>query len=69
VLTTEYRNGAFHRGIIAAPDATTPPRYANGRLFFDIALIQLKHGTLASTLLPWSMVKFLNLNIPALPLM
>jgi glycogen debranching enzyme len=39
VLTTEYRNGAFHRGIIAAPDgATTPPRYANGRLFFDIAL-------------------------------
>jgi len=38
-LTTEYRNGPFHRGIITAPDgASTPPRYTNGRLFFDVAL-------------------------------
>ena len=38
-LTTEYRNGDFQRGIITAPDgASTPPRYANGRLFFDIGL-------------------------------
>ncbi len=38
-LTTEYRNGPFHRGIITAPDgASTPPRYANGRLLFDVVL-------------------------------
>lgn len=39
VLTTEYQNGAFRRGIIAVADgASTPPRYTNGRLLFDIAL-------------------------------
>lgn len=39
MLTTEYRNGTFQRGIIVAPDGTSkPPRYANGRLFFDISL-------------------------------
>ncbi len=38
-LTTEYRNGEFQRSIITAPDGTsTPPHYANGRLFFDISL-------------------------------
>ncbi|MBC8121635.1 MAG: amylo-alpha-1,6-glucosidase, partial [Gemmatimonadaceae bacterium] len=38
-LTTEYRNGTFKRGIIAAPDgSSTPPHYANGRLFFDVSL-------------------------------
>ena len=38
-LTTNYQNGKFCRGIIAAPDASsTLPRYANGRLFFDIKL-------------------------------
>ncbi len=38
-LTTEYRNGAFQRSIVVAPDGTsTPPRYANGRLFFDVIL-------------------------------
>ncbi len=39
VLTTDYRNGPFHRGLIAAPEGTsTPPRYANGRLCFDVVL-------------------------------
>lgn len=38
-LTTEYHNGTFKRGIIAAPDSSsTPPHYANGRLFFDVSL-------------------------------
>jgi glycogen debranching enzyme len=38
-LETAYRNGDFQRGIITAPDgASTTPRYANGRLFFDISL-------------------------------
>lgn len=38
-LTTEYRNGAFHRGIITAPVcASSTPRYANGRLLFDVVL-------------------------------
>lgn len=38
-LTTEYRNGSFQRGIIVAPEgASSPPRYANGHLFFDVAL-------------------------------
>ncbi|MBC8122509.1 MAG: amylo-alpha-1,6-glucosidase [Gemmatimonadaceae bacterium] len=39
MLTTEYRNGTFQRGIIAAPDgSSTPPHYANGRLLFDVSL-------------------------------
>lgn len=39
ILTTQYRNGTFQRGIITAPDgANTPPHYANGRLFFNINL-------------------------------
>ncbi len=37
-LTTTYQHGTFHRGIIVAPDPKMLPRYANGRLFFDIAL-------------------------------
>lgn len=38
-LTTEYRDGTFHRGIIVQPTcASSKPRYANGRLFFDIRL-------------------------------
>ncbi|MGH2413717.1 MAG: amylo-alpha-1,6-glucosidase, partial [Microcystaceae cyanobacterium] len=37
--STEYRNGKFHRGIIVAPArASSKPRYANGRLLFDVAL-------------------------------
>ncbi len=39
VLTTEYRNDSFHRGIIAEPvRCSSNPRYANGRLFFDVVL-------------------------------
>ncbi len=38
-LTNTYRNGAFIRGIrIQAEGASSPPRYSNGRLVFDIAL-------------------------------
>lgn len=38
-LTTKYQNGAFSRGLIVALDgASSPPRYANGRLVFDITL-------------------------------
>jgi N-terminal domain of (some) glycogen debranching enzymes len=38
-LTNTYRNGAFTRGIrIQAEGASSPPRYSNGRLVFDIAL-------------------------------
>lgn len=38
-LTNTYRNGTFTRGIrIQAEGASSPPRYSNGRLVFDIAL-------------------------------
>ncbi len=38
-LTTEYHNGSFHRGLITQPEnASSQPRYANGRLFFDVVL-------------------------------
>ena len=38
-LITEYHNGAFHRGLITHPECTdTQPRYANGRLFFDVVI-------------------------------
>lgn len=38
-LTNTYRNGEFTRGIrIQAEGASSPPRYSNGRLVFDIAL-------------------------------
>ncbi|MBP5975641.1 amylo-alpha-1,6-glucosidase [Brasilonema sp. CT11] len=39
VLTSEYRNGEFSRGIITKPvDSTSKARYANGRLMFDVAI-------------------------------
>lgn len=39
VLTTEYRNGSFFRGIVIEPVcASSQPRYANGRLMFDVAI-------------------------------
>ncbi|MBW4475274.1 MAG: amylo-alpha-1,6-glucosidase [Stenomitos rutilans HA7619-LM2] len=38
-LTNLYRNGDFTRGVRIRPEgASSPPRYANGRLIFDIAL-------------------------------
>ncbi|MGE5658831.1 MAG: glycogen debranching N-terminal domain-containing protein [Actinomycetota bacterium] len=38
-LTTKYRNGSFHRGLITQPECfSAQPRYANGRLFFDVAI-------------------------------
>lgn len=38
-LTTNYRNNSFYRGIITEPVcASSTPRYANGRLFFEIVL-------------------------------
>ncbi|HEY9597210.1 MAG TPA: glycogen debranching N-terminal domain-containing protein [Cyanophyceae cyanobacterium] len=38
-LTTEYRNGSFYRSLITEPvNSSSKPRYANGRLFFDIVL-------------------------------
>ncbi|MCY7368979.1 MAG: amylo-alpha-1,6-glucosidase, partial [Chamaesiphon sp.] len=38
-LTNTYRNGGFTRGIrIQSEGASSPPRYSNGRLVFDIAL-------------------------------
>ncbi len=38
-LTNTYRNGTFTRGIrIQSEGASSPPRYSNGRLVFDIAL-------------------------------
>ena len=38
-LITEYRNGSFHRGLITQPEcSSSKPRYANGRLFFDVML-------------------------------
>jgi glycogen debranching enzyme len=39
ILTNSYRNGDFSRGVrIQAEGASSPPRYSNGRLVFDIAL-------------------------------
>ena len=39
VLTTEYRDRSFHRGIITQPICTSSkPSYANGRLFFEVAI-------------------------------
>ncbi len=38
-LMTIYHNGTFHRGLITQPEcADSQPRYANGRLFFDVVL-------------------------------
>lgn len=38
-LTTEYCNGSFYRSLIAKPDrADSQPRYANGRLLFDVQI-------------------------------
>ncbi|HEY9725623.1 MAG TPA: glycogen debranching N-terminal domain-containing protein [Chroococcales cyanobacterium] len=38
-LTTEYRNGSFYRSLITEPvNSSSKPRYANGRLFFDVVL-------------------------------
>jgi glycogen debranching enzyme len=38
-LTNTYRNGSFTRGLrIQSEGASSPPRYSNGRLVFDIAL-------------------------------
>ncbi len=39
VLTTEYRNGSFFRGIVIEPVCgNCEPRYANGRLMFDVTI-------------------------------
>jgi len=39
VLTTEYRDGSFHRGIVTQPTCTSSkPSYANGRLFFEVEI-------------------------------
>lgn len=39
VLTTEYRNQSFRRSLITQPTCfDAKPRYANGRLFFDVVL-------------------------------
>jgi glycogen debranching enzyme len=39
VLTTEYRYKSFYRGLIVTPtNISSLPRYANGRLMFDIVL-------------------------------
>jgi hypothetical protein len=39
ILTTEYRNESFRRSLITQPVCfNSKPRYANGRLFFDIVL-------------------------------
>ncbi|MFB2894865.1 glycogen debranching N-terminal domain-containing protein [Aerosakkonemataceae cyanobacterium BLCC-F50] len=38
-LTTEYHNGSFRRGLITQPECfSSQPRYANGRLFFDVVI-------------------------------
>jgi glycogen debranching enzyme len=38
-LTNEYQNGSFIRSICIRPEgASSPPRYSNGRLVFDIVL-------------------------------
>ena len=39
VLINKYHNQSFHRGLIIAPaNVSSPPRYANGRLMFDVTL-------------------------------
>jgi glycogen debranching enzyme len=39
ILTTEYRNKSFRRSLITQPPCfDAKPRYANGRLFFDVAI-------------------------------
>lgn len=39
ILTTNYRNGLFHRGIAIEPACSiSTPHYANGRLLFDLVL-------------------------------
>jgi glycogen debranching enzyme len=39
LLTTEYCNGSFLRGIVIEPVCTSSePRYANGRLMFDVVI-------------------------------
>lgn len=39
VLSTEYHNDSFHRGIVIEPIcASSEPSYANGRLFFEVAI-------------------------------
>jgi len=38
-LSTNYRNGSFYRGLITMPaGSSSPPRYANGRMVFEIVL-------------------------------
>lgn len=38
-LTTDYRNGSFYRCLITQPErSSSQPRYANGRLFFNVVL-------------------------------
>ncbi|SRR5579883_541797 len=38
-LTTQYRNGSFLRGLVTqAVDSSSQPRYANGRLIFDVVI-------------------------------
>lgn len=38
-LTTTYCHESFHRGLITQPQcSSSQPRYANGRLFFDVVL-------------------------------
>lgn len=38
-LTTEYRNQLFYRSLITQPiHSSSQPRYANGRLFFDVVI-------------------------------
>lgn len=38
-LTTQYCNGSFFRGLVTeAVDSTSGPRYANGRLIFDVVI-------------------------------
>ncbi|HEY9639429.1 MAG TPA: glycogen debranching N-terminal domain-containing protein, partial [Coleofasciculaceae cyanobacterium] len=39
ILTTRYDNGSFHVGLMTQPECNaSQPRYANGRLFFDVLL-------------------------------
>lgn len=38
-LTTQYRHGSFYRSLVICPErSSSQPRYANGRLFFDVVL-------------------------------
>lgn len=37
-LLTEYCNGSFYRSLLVQPQSSCQPRYANGRLFFDVVL-------------------------------